>query len=533
MKKQAYEETYQSLLDFKIKQTNAIYKIFSENKAFSEFVAEKLNEDFLAFYKIFFAVHHGKEPIIKPFHLKIISHLQQLELDPLNTKNLILCMPPAYGKSTLIDLFVVWTFGRKPNHMWIYLQGNANNALNRSVVIRSYIENEDSIFNFLFGSELVKGVKNKQKWKFSDCKGQTGFSAGGMQTNITGIDGGNLNINNNAKAIEAADWVQEDILAEDLSKITCGGGIIVDDPLDSADHSAEGVKEKINQHVIHLLTNRLRGSNSKLIIVMQRITDDDPVGHVLQSVYAEDFTILNINGFDETTQKSNWEERHTTAKLQKMKLNNPDSFYSQIQQSPLRKTNSQIIDISKIQYYSDYRDEDLRFTEIFMTTDMAISTKASADYSVVCVWGVIHNYETDQHAVYLLEGWRDRVEMPELIKQIKVLWNMFTSPLHRKKGTTISTCLIEKVSSSISLTQMLEHKGKIDVTQIPRTRDKYERTNLITPYIDQERLYIRESQFSSFLLTECRAFTSQHRYRNDDIVDNVTDAMSYAYDLIT
>ena len=59
----------------------------------------------------------GKEFLLSHHHLAIAQELEKVVLG--KTKNLLICIPPRYGKTEMIIQFVAWSLGLAPDAEFI------------------------------------------------------------------------------------------------------------------------------------------------------------------------------------------------------------------------------------------------------------------------------------------------------------------------------------------------------------------------------------------------------------------------------
>jgi hypothetical protein len=81
-----------------------------------------------------------------------------------------------------------------------------------------------------------------------------------------------------------------------------GNPIIIDDPLNAADALSEKTRERINDLIRISLLSRLDDpQNGAVILVMQRLDDNDPTGALLRS--SDDWTVLKLPAIAEREEK--------------------------------------------------------------------------------------------------------------------------------------------------------------------------------------------------------------------------------------
>jgi predicted phage terminase large subunit-like protein len=150
-----------------------------------------------------------------------------------------------------------------------------------------------------------------------------------------------------------------------------------------------------------------------------------------------------------------------------------------------------------------------RFTKIVQSWDTAFKTGTANDYSVCTTWGVTDN------AFYLLHCWRDRVEFPELKKQVSMLADAWAP----------SEILIEDRASGQSLLQELKTATRYPVIAMKADTDKSIRANAVTGYFAAGKVFFpADAVWVADVEDELAAFPNGV---HDDIVDSVTQALNY------
>ena len=70
--------------------------------------AQLLRADFKLFIKVFHWYLYKKNFTFKPFHNLIIDKLESVVYD--KPRNLVISIPPRFGKSAIMKYFVAWTY---------------------------------------------------------------------------------------------------------------------------------------------------------------------------------------------------------------------------------------------------------------------------------------------------------------------------------------------------------------------------------------------------------------------------------------
>jgi len=204
--------------------------------------------------------------------------------------------------------------------------------------------------------------------------------------------------------------------------------IILDDPLKPDDALSETRRTSVNQWYDNTLLSRLNSKeNGSIIIVMQRLHQDDLVGHVLEQGHWEVISFPAIAEMDEIhliesplgrrrfvrkTGDALQPERESKATLLNIRRTIGEyNFASQYQQNPMPLGGA----IVKTEWLRHYEQGNLpsRFSFTLQSWDTANKGGELNDFSVCTTWGVFNRH------YYLLDVFRKRVNYPDLKRAVK------------------------------------------------------------------------------------------------------------------
>lgn len=156
-----------------------------------------------------------------------------------------------------------------------------------------------------------------------------------------------------------------------------------------------------------------------------------------------------------------------------------------------------------------FYDEAPRPNWIVQSIDSAFKTGQENDFSVVTTWGIA----TDGY--YLLNVWRDRVEFPELKRQVRALAEAWGP----------RTILVEDKASGQSLIQELRRDTRLPIFPVKVDRDKVSRANSVTPLVEAGKVFLpKKAQWVQAYIDELAAFPNG---AHDDQVDSTTQALNH------
>jgi len=316
-------------------------------------------------------------------------------------------------------------------------------------------------------------------------------------------------------------------LATSVGGVLTGRGgdfIIIDDPLKPEEAVSETQRNAVNEWYEHTLYSRLNNKQTGcIIIIMQRLNEDDLVGHLLRqggweilkfpAIAVEDETHVIQNCYDRRTVRrlageALHPERESLEMLQDIRRNLGEyNFAGQYQQEPAPLGGG----IVKLAWFKTYKvgDEPAQFDLVFQSWDTAVKATQLSDYSVCTTWG-----KKDKN-LYLLHVLRRRMEYPELKRAVR-------EQAARFKATTI---LIEDKSSGAQLIQELIREGLHGVTRYdPKNMDKIMRMHSVTSTIENGFVYLPdEASWLNDFLHELTAFPNGKFYDQCDSMSQALD----------
>ena len=177
-----------------------------------------------------------------------------------------------------------------------------------------------------------------------------------------------------------------------------------------------------------------------------------------------------------------------------------------------------MIDTSKIGYFDDTLS--IRYDELFLSADTAFSKKENADYSVIGCLGKRGN------DIHLLRVFRGRWEFNELLEILKnaYFW------LQDSQKQNVSSVIIEKKASGISLIQELKRLTNFRIKEVTPKSDKFSRVVEVLEDFPRLKLPNSKNPINSWVesfLSELKMFRGDLTHEHDDQVDMITYALKY------
>lgn len=317
-------------------------------------------------------------------------------------------------------------------------------------------------------------------------------------------------------------------LATSVGGVLTGRGadvIIIDDPMKPSDAMSDARRAAVNDWYDGTLYSRLNDkSRGIIIIVMQRLHEDDLVGHVLKRQGWEQATFPAIA---EREEEHVWQtvfgerrftrplgaalhaERESLETLEDIRATlGTYNFASQYQQTPAPTGGGMV----KETWFKRYGPADLPrdFDQIIQSWVTANKLSELADYSVCATWGV------KASRFYLLDVLRKKLDYPNLKRAV----------IEQRSQFNPTVILIEDKASGTQLIQELIEQGHSMVTRYKPEGDKVMRLHAQTATIENGFVSLpHEAHWIAEYLHEIAMFPNG---RHDDQVDSTSQALAWA-----
>jgi len=301
--------------------------------------------------------------------------------------------------------------------------------------------------------------------------------------------------------------------------------IIIDDPLKPDEALSETQRKSVNDWYDNTLLSRLNDKGTGCImIIMQRLHQDDLVGHVSEqenweivnfpAIAEEDSSVIihSALGKRKYTRKSGsalHPERESLDMLAQIRSRMGEyNFLSQYQQTPIPPGGA-MVKSAWLKYYTA-DDKPSRFDFIVQSWDTASKVTELSDYSVCVTIGKMGD------KLYLLNVFRRRIEFPDLKRAVREQANLYKP----------STILIEDKSSGIQLIQDLKREGMHNIKPYdPMGLDKVIRLHVQTTKIENGCFLLpKEAHWLADYTQELLSFPGS---KYDDQVDATTQALEW------
>ena len=287
----------------------------------------------IAFTKFFFRVRN--EVFMPGDHHKLIDDaLLRLEQGKLRkngkkVNNLLITIAPRFGKTQIgvID-WPARCIAKNPKAKFIHLSYSDELALDNSAKCRETINCKE--YQDFWPVKIKADADSKKKWYTVEGGGMYATAAGGA---VTGFGAGSLaDVRQESLDTEFDEFFAGDEQIQDDGLFY--GAIIIDDPIKVEDAESEKERERVNKRLNSTIKSRRNSRNTPIVIIMQRLHEDDMAGFVLANGMEEDFYHLNLPACDMEAKTSLWPAKHTFDELMKIKAADHAVFMAQYMQDP-------------------------------------------------------------------------------------------------------------------------------------------------------------------------------------------------------
>lgn len=300
--------------------------------------------------------------------------------------------------------------------------------------------------------------------------------------------------------------------------------IIIDDPLKPDEALSDTQRKAVNDWFDHTLYSRLNDKRTgRIILIMQRLHEDDLVGHVLgtepwkvirfPAIAEQDEIYLTRTPYGEQRfERRAGEALHAQREPLEILKHLREAlgeynFAGQYQQTPAPAGGGLV----KAEWFKTYTAADMpmTFEMVFQSWDTANKPSELSDYSVCTTWGI-----KEKH-VYLLHVFRKRLGYPELKRAVREQADAFGP----------KAILIEDKASGTQLIQELVSDGVHTIKKYEPTMDKIMRMNSVTSTIENGFAHLPDK--AAWLGEYLHELTSFPKGKHDDQADSTSQALDW------
>lgn len=434
----------------------------------------------LAFTKLTFPQYQ-----IKWFHRRISDALYRASTGELD--RVMIFMPPRYGKSEMVSVrFPAWYLGRYADRRFMHASYSIDLAEDFGRKARNLMASPE--YRAIFPGVVVASDSSAAA-RFDIAGHRGGYYAAGVGGPLTGRGADILNIDDPVKNRQEAE--------------------------------SETVRDNIWDWYTSTAYTRLEG-RGVVILTMTRWHEDDLAGRLLkeQEAGGDQWHVISLPAIaDDGTPL--WPEKYSPTDLAAIKRQSARDWEAMYQQRPAPLEGG----IFRREWWQYYTPATLpRITRVEHCIDSSFKTGVSNDYSVIATWG--RGADT---RYYLLDLWRGKWEMPELLVNIHKHYRK------HQKAYPGAVVTIEDRASGQSAIQMLKRplpqlRGAplpalpVIGFKIPNGASKVSRAEAVSGIVEAGHVCLpeRPEWQGSDLETFLREHSSFPNAAHDDAVDTTS-----------
>jgi len=431
----------------------------------------------LSFTVEMFRARKGSNFIVNSHHALICDKLEQVVIG--NIKRLIINIPPRYSKTEVAVVnFIAWCMGNFPDCDFIHASYSKRLATNNTWNARTVMTHER--YAEIFGLPVFMSDSNA-KDEYRTVQGGCVYATGSDGT-ITGYGAGKM-------------------------RGYFAGCILIDDPHKAGEATSDVMRQNVIDWFSTTLESRTNSPDTPIIVIMQRLHQEDLSGWLLDGGNGEHWDLLKIPAIDENNEPL-WGFKHSMLELDRLKNANPYVFAGQYMQEPAPKEGGMI----KLAWFarSRYKTLPANPIRIVQSWDTAFKTKQINDPSVCTTWLEV------QAGYYLVDSFVFRGDYPTVKRHIKSKYAEFNPDV----------VLIEDKASGQSLIQELRQETAIPIIAILPIDDKETRMYSASSAIESGRVWLPES--APWLPAYESELFMFPMAKHDDQVDSTSQFLNWA-----
>ncbi len=277
----------------------------------------------LNFTRYFFKQRFKRKFIVGEHHRSITHALDKVLRG--ETKKLIINIAPRYGKTELaVKNFIAMGLALNPRARFIHLSYSDDLVRDNSADVQSIMHEPE--YKRLFDAHPTS--TNSKKWYTKQGGGLYAVSAAGQ---VTGFGAGLVDSQEQEEEVQSFDEFMPAIAGSNF-----GGAIIIDDPIKPDDALSETIRNKVNYRFDSTIRNRVNSRNTPIIIIMQRLHENDLCGFLMDKE-KDEWTVVSLPCVyvnEEGERRALWEFKHTLQELDRLREKNAYIFDTQYMQNP-------------------------------------------------------------------------------------------------------------------------------------------------------------------------------------------------------
>ena len=467
-----------------------------------EQIASELRGSYLEFCKVFFELTTRLPFIVsnptgrESHHIQLARIFTEILHCENKKRGILINIPPGYGKSVMVSLFIAWSYTHYPDCNFIYTSYSQDLAAKHTDFIRTIMTSK--YYQYLFGVKLKTESRSRDKFMTTE---QGEVRAYGTAGAITGQNAGLPN------------------------QDRFSGAIIIDDPIKPDEVHSETIRKSVQKNYEETIRMRARGHNVPLIFIAQRLHEDDLAAYLMSGKDVIEWEAYVLKGLDDNG-LALYPEVAPLDILLKMQEKAPYVFASQIQQDPIPSGGG----LFQKEWFKTLNEEP-EMIKTFITADTAETDKDYNDATVFSFWGLYEIKHLGRNTGVLGLHWIDCREMRVLPKDLEGAFVDFWQDCNSYPVQPLIAA-IEKKSTGVTLTSVLDEMQGIQIRGIKRTRasgTKTKRFIELQPILSAKRVtFPKDAYHKEMCVKHMIKITANDTHANDDICDTVYDAVKIA-----
>ncbi|CAB4128099.1 hypothetical protein UFOVP270_42 [uncultured Caudovirales phage] len=467
-----------------------------------EELASELQGSLLEFCKVFYPLLTGRDfiishPLGRESHAITISRaLTRAARLQLKNQRLIINVPPGFGKSTFLCMWVAWTLSKYPDSRYLYISYSKSLASKHTETIKRIIGLRH--YKYLFGVNIRWDSKAKEFFQTEHGGSVAAFGSAGA---IVGQDGG----------------------LPGLDRFS--GAVIMDDSHKIDEAHSDTIREGVIKNYRETIQQRARGINVPYIYIGQRVHEEDLASYLLNSGDGYEWEKVILKALDEN-ENALYPEAFPKESLLIKRDKDPYVFASQFQQDPVPAGGA----LFRRDWFHILDDEP-EVLCTFITVDTAETSKNWNDATVFSFWGIYEIVNFGKKTGELGLHWLDCLEIRVEPKDLRDSFISFYVDCTRYRVPPLLAA-IEKKSTGVTLLSTLREMRGLTIREIERTRasgSKTQRFLEIQPYIASKYVsFTQDAPHVEMCISHMTKITANETHRHDDIADTASDAIRMA-----
>jgi predicted phage terminase large subunit-like protein len=457
--------------------------------------------DLFYFHRIMFEIRTGREfmlsrPDGNESHFKTVCRALE-DAFYLRSTRLVINLPPGWAKSELCKSFIAWCFAHYPDCKFLYISHSFELATLHTASIKQTMCMP--IYRQLFGIDIRRDSSAKDFFMTTRGGAVAAFGSG---SGITGHDAG----------------------LPGLPRFS--GAVVIDDIHKPEEIHSDTIRERVKRNYFETIERRLRAPNVPILLIGQRLHEDDLIAHLLSGADGQDWNKIIIKALDEAG-NARYPEVNPKSQLLLMREKQPYVFASQYQQDPMPAGGGLFQES-----WFPLLDTTPDILATFVTCDSAETIKEYNDATVFSFWGIYNiafrgNIHEDLFALHWIDCREIRIEPKDLEDEFLDFWSACMRYRIKPKFAAI-----EKKSTGVTLISTLKNTPGLRIIDVERAGTVNSKTNRfieMQSFISNGQVSIpAQGKHAKMCLEHMRKITANDVHKFDDICDTAYDAVKIA-----